>query len=343
MNIAEIAKLAGVSSASVSRYFNNGYISEEKREAIRKVVEETGYRPSTQAQMLRTHKSRMVGVILPRIDLASISSMTSGILSVLEESGYYLLLVDTRNNIKKELDYLSFFNERQVDGVIYIATVVTPAHRKALKAMRVPIVLLSQKLNGYYCVYFDDYHAVYDMTWMFLKKGCSRLGFISVYHQDKAAGLERYRGYCDAVEAAGLPELKDQYMISGFMAKNGYEKAQELTERFGKLDALVCATDTIAIGAMHYFKINGLNIPENIQVSGFGDDAKGMVTTPTLTTVHISYEEGGSIAAEMLLEQMEKKAQDIREVKLGYKIVERGSSVLGPDIASKMDWRYLDN
>ena len=67
MNISEIAKLAGVSSAAVSRYFNNGYISEEKKEAIRKVVEQTGYRPSIQAQTLRTKKTKMIGVIVARL------------------------------------------------------------------------------------------------------------------------------------------------------------------------------------------------------------------------------------------------------------------------------------
>ena len=72
MNIAEIAELAGVSKAAVSRYFNNGYISEEKRQAIHKVVEETGYRPSVQAQTLRTKKTRMIGVIVPKIVSASI-------------------------------------------------------------------------------------------------------------------------------------------------------------------------------------------------------------------------------------------------------------------------------
>ena len=88
MNIGDIAKRAGVSRAAVSRYFNNGYISEEKKEAIRKVVEETGYRPSIQAQTLRTKKTRLVGVILPKIDSAAIGNVVAGILAVLNESGY---------------------------------------------------------------------------------------------------------------------------------------------------------------------------------------------------------------------------------------------------------------
>ncbi len=98
MNIAEIAKLAGVSNAAVSRYFNNGYISDEKRRAIQKVVEETGYRPSVQAQMLRTKKTRMIGVIVPRIASASIGKEVEGVLSVLNKSEYQLLLAVTQNN-----------------------------------------------------------------------------------------------------------------------------------------------------------------------------------------------------------------------------------------------------
>lgn len=104
MNIGEIAKLAGVSSAAVSRYFNHGYISEEKKEAIRKVVEETGYRPSLQAQTLRTKKTRMIGVIVPKIASASIGKVVEGILSVLNNSEYQTLMAVTQNNPEKELE-----------------------------------------------------------------------------------------------------------------------------------------------------------------------------------------------------------------------------------------------
>lgn len=326
MNIAEIAKLAGVSSAAVSRYFNNGYISEEKREAIRRVVEETGYRPSIQAQMLRTHRTKMIGVVLPRIDSSPIGSMVSGILSVLDEQGYQLLLADTQNNEKKELEYLSVFNEKQVDGVIFIATVFTPAHRRALKAMNLPLVVLGQQMKGCCCVYFDDYQSVFDMTALLIQRGCRRLGYISVFHQDRAAGLDRYRGYCDAAEAAGLGELKDRYVVADFSMKSGYEKAGELSRRFGPPDAVVCATDTIAIGAMQYFKAQGYAVPGQIQITGHGDTAQGTVTTPALTTVHYEYEEGGAITARMLLEALEKKTGAVKEVKLGFSIVERESA-----------------
>ena len=106
MNIAEIAKRAGVSSAAVSRYFNNGYISEEKREQIRKVVEETGYRPSVQAQTLRTKKTKMIGMIVPKVASASPGRVVEGVLSILNSNGYRMLLAVTQNDPKKELEYL---------------------------------------------------------------------------------------------------------------------------------------------------------------------------------------------------------------------------------------------
>ena len=209
MNIAEIAKLAGVSSAAVSRYFNNGYISEEKRERIRKVVEETRYRPSLQAQTLRTRKTRLIGVILPKIDsAAAMGSVVAGILSVINDNGYHMLLADTQSDPGKELEYLVFFNEKQVDGVILVATVFTNGHKKALKEMTVPVVIVGQTLPGYHCVYHDDYHAFYDMTRLLLEKGRRHLGYVGVFHHDRAVGLERYQGYIDAVKDQGLEELR---------------------------------------------------------------------------------------------------------------------------------------
>ena len=106
MNITEFAQYAGVSKAAVSRYFNGGYLSAEKRAQIEAAVEATGYRPSMQAQMLRTRRTRQVGVILPKLSSDSCPRMVEGIGSVLEESGYQLLLINTANNTKKELQAL---------------------------------------------------------------------------------------------------------------------------------------------------------------------------------------------------------------------------------------------
>lgn len=322
MNIAEIAKLAGVSSAAISRYFNNGYISEEKREAIRKAVEETGYRPSVQAQTLRTKKTKMVGVIVPKVASASIGKIVEGILSILNVSGYQTLLAVTQNDPKKESEYLLAFDVKQVDGVILAATVFTAEHKRILKKLSVPVVIVGQRLSGYGCVYHDDYHAAYDLTKLLLDKGRERLGYIGALRQDQAVGAERYRGYCDAVRGMGHGELAQNAVTASFTVASGYEKAGELLEKYGRLDGLVCATDTMAAGAMQYFCEHGIEVPGQVLVAGQGDSDMSRVTSPPFITVHYSYERSGEIAVQMLMDIMERGKSEEREVKLGYYIVD---------------------
>ena len=154
MNINEIAALAGVSRATVSRYLNNGYVSAEKREQIRKVIEETGYQPSAQAQMLRTKKTGFIGVIIPKINSDSISRMVQGISSVLGNKGYQLLLADTHNDVKEEIRYLKQLRQNHVDGIIMIGTYFTKEHYKAMKDITVPMVVLAQCVKDYSCVHY---------------------------------------------------------------------------------------------------------------------------------------------------------------------------------------------
>lgn len=324
MNVSEVAKLAGVSSAAVSRYFNNGYISQEKREAIRKAVEETGYRPSLQAQTLRTKKTKMIGVIVPKIASASIGKVVEGILSVLNRNGYQMLLAVTQNDPGKELEYLDAFSGKQVDGVILAATVLTAKHKRILKNFSVPSVVVGQKLNGYCCVFHDDYHASYDLTKYILEKGRKRLGYISAILKDKAVGEERYRGFCDAVRDMGRKELSENFVTAAFTVASGYEKTKELLEKYADLDAVVCATDSMAAGAMQYLHERDIDVPSKILVAGQGDSDLAKITSPPLLTVHYSYEKSGELAVEMLLEMIEKKESFVKEMKLGYAIVDAG-------------------
>lgn len=250
MTISEIAKLAGVSSAAVSRYFNDGYVSEEKREAIRRVVEETGYRPSLQAQTLRTKKTKTIGVIVPKIDSSSVGRVAAGITSVLEENGYRLLLAVSEQNTQKELDYLSLFDDKQVDGIILLATVLSAALKKKIKQLSVPVVLTGQCLSGGNCVYHDDYHAMYDITKLVLSKGCRNFCYIGVTNCDKAVGAERFQGFQDALDTAGLPVLEESAETGEFTVASGYEKMWELYRKYPDVDAVICATDKIAVGAL---------------------------------------------------------------------------------------------
>lgn len=324
MNIGKIAELAGVSRAAVSRYFNNGYISDEKRAAIRQVVEETGYRPSVQAQTLRTKKTKMIGVIVPKIASASIGRIVEGILSVINGNGYQALLAVTQNDPKKELEYLDAFGEKQVDGVILLGTVFQAEHRRVLKNLSVPVVIVGQQMAGYNCVFHDDYHAFYDLTRLFLERGRTKLGYIGAIQQDVAVGAQRYRAFCDAVRDLGYEGLKENYVTADFTLRSGYEKVGELLEKCKDLDGLICATDTMAAGAAQYLREQGIRVPQQILLGGQGDAEMARVAIPSLVTLHFSYEKSGEIAVKMLMDALAEKEirQDAREMKLGYHIVE---------------------
>lgn len=320
MTINEIAAMAGVSRATVSRYLNHGYVSEEKREQIRRVIEETGYEPSVQAQQLRLKRTNIIGVIIPKINSESVSRMVAGIGVVLSREGYQMLLANTDNDEKEELKYLNLFKYNQVDGVILIGTILTKAHRDRLKEMQVPVVLLGQVLPGYSCVYHDDYHAAKEITHR-LAEQAETLGYIGVTQRDVAAGKERKRGFVDGVGA----RRKTCFTEGEFSLGAGYEGCRKLLEQNPDLDGLFCATDTIAAGAMIYLHEAGKRVPEDVALVGVGDSMVTKVTRPTITTVHFYYKTSGMEAAKLLLERIQNPEEAVRELKMGFQIVDGGS------------------
>lgn len=322
MTISEIAKLAGVSNAAVSRYLNDGYLSEQKRLAIKKVIEETGYKPSAQAQNLRTKKTKLIGVIIPKIDSSAIGRVVTGIQSVLEENGYQLLLANTQNSTDKELKYLELFDESRVDGIIFIATIVTPKHKKLLKKSTVPVVIVGQYVPGFNCVYHDDYNAMRALTELMISRGKNNVGYVGVTMKDEAAGKERYRGYCDAVKEAGHEEWAENYVLSDFSVESGYEYVKELVERNKKIDGIVCATDNIAVGVMMYLKEKGKKIPGEVAVMGMGDTKISRIAEPSFSTVHYYYEDCGIKASEILIEIITTEKSSVGTIKMGYCVIE---------------------
>ena len=322
MNINEIARLAGVSRATVSRYLNNGYVSSEKKEVIRRVIQETGYQPSSQAQTLRTKKTSLIGVILPKINSDTISREVTGISDILTRRGYQLILANTNNDVEEELKYLSLFKERQVDGVVFIATMFTRKHKQMLKDYKVPIVILGQHLDGYPCIYQDDHKAAFQVTEKLAEKG-KKFAYIGVTDKDEAVGACRKKGFMDAIHKAKLEVVPERMKIGSFTMDSGYEMAKELFEEEPSIDSLVCATDTMAVGAMTYLKEIGLRIPEDVQIAGIGDGVPGKIVEPKLTTVHFYYKTSGMEAAAMLADLIENDTGISKEIKMGWELVER--------------------
>ena len=326
MDINEIARRAGVSRATVSRYLNDGYVSDEKRLLIQHVIEETGYVPSRQAQQLRTGTARLVGIIIPKINSQSISRMVAGITEVLPPNEYHVILADTNNDPAREVSYLQVFGSKtRVDGVILIATVLTEAHREAIAALSVPIVILGQDFPDYPCVCQDDYHAMLDVARIVLRTS-AHPAYLGVIDNDKAAGRRRRQGFLDACAEAGLRVQASSQRVVGFDADSGYFGAERILEDVPETDAIVCATDIIAYGAMMCMREYGRDVPRDVQITGIGDSLLTRILHPSLTTVHLPFKTAGIEAAHMLLERMAPGRHAIQTRRLPYDVYVRNST-----------------
>lgn len=326
MNISEFAKYAGVSKSAVSRYFNNGYLGEDKREKIEKAIEETGYSPSFSAQAIKTRVTKLVGVIIPKLSSESCARITEGISQVLYEHGYQILLVNTANDYNKEIEYLDLFRQNRVDGVIFLATIFTDVHRSLMNKMHIPVVVVGQQYKGFSCVCHDDYGAAYALTDLMLKKGAVHPAYIGVTDEDKAAGEARHNGFLKALSDNDIRLEKHNSVIAEFNVDSGYKCAKKLLSGGEQPDCIFCATDNIAAGAMLYCGEKGIKIPDDIMICGVGDSKIGSVTAVSLTSARLHYKTAGIEAAQMLLNSIGKSSNIPKIMKLDYEIVEREST-----------------
>lgn len=328
MDINEIARLAGVSRATVSRYLNDGYVSQAKREQIGRVIEETGYVPSRQARQLRTGKTGLIGVIIPKINSQSVSRMVAGISDVLSESNYQTLLANTNNDWHAEVEYLRVFSEKnRVDGIIIIASVISDEHREIFSSLNVPLVILGQHVEGHDCVYHDDYHATYEVTKLALATAKAP-AYIGVLEGDWAAGHMRHQGFLDACAEAGIVVEPSAQVVGDFTMDGGYFGCEQILDAHPNIDAIVCATDTMAFGALTCLREYGHSVPDEIQVTGIGDSEFSRAVSPALTTAHLFFKTSGANAALMLLSALglRKGHATSRELKMGYEIYARGTT-----------------
>lgn len=329
MNIIEFAKIAGVSKSTVSRYFNNGYVSEEANEKINTAIEKTGFRPQRHAQSMRTKKTNLIGVIVPKISTETAPRVVEGISDEVSVHGYDVLIANTNLVIEKEIEYLKMFKSNHVDGIIFMATKVTAEHLKVMSEITVPIVVVAQNIDEYPSVYNDDYNAAREVVKYMINKGYREIGFIGVYEEDISVGFERKKGYIDELKNNKV-DIKDEFIkIGDFNVESGYKLTKELMESDKKPKAIFAVTDNIAAGAIEYLKENNYKIPEDVAIMSIGDSKISKFIEPKLTTVHYYYKTAGVEAANMLLELIKDSVVSSKDInkkeKLPFHIVERDS------------------
>ena len=323
--------MAGVSSAAVSRYINGGSISEEKKQRIKKVIEETGYVPNPTARSLRQQRSDGIGVIVPKFNSDSVSNLIEGVSTVLSKSGYLAVFGNVENDEKRELEYMHLMQETRFAGILLMGTVFTPKHIAFFRESRLPIVVCGQNNPNVTCVYHDDKGAAKEITRYMIQKGRRRIAYIGAVERDISVGVNRREGVEEAMREAQLdPEALVRTQVF-FAADDGYKGMNEILDGGYMPDGVICATDTLAVGAIKALRERGFKVPDDIGVAGIGGGFAGTIVTPALTTVKLFHRECGERGAKLLLtliEQQREKPDEklpITQTMFGYSLIERES------------------
>ncbi|MDQ0163170.1 LacI family DNA-binding transcriptional regulator [Aeribacillus alveayuensis] len=325
--IKDIAEMANVSRTTVSRVLNNsGYVSDEVRKRILKIIEETGYVPSEHAKSLRTKKTKAIGVILPKISTETSSRLVSGIDEVLAEKGYQILLANTNLNKEKEIEFINLLKSRQVDGIILTATNINDELINEIKRVSMPFVVIGQEIPGVSNVLYDDYHAARAIISLFIEKGHQKIAFIGVDESDRAVGYWRKKGYLDVMKEHGY-SVEPEWVQKGiFDIQSGYDAMKRIMEQSKiRPTATFAVTDRLAIGAMQYLKEKGYAIPADMALAGIGASEISHYVSPSLTTVDYLNEEAGKAAAKLILDKILKNDSSIKKITLNYRLLIRDS------------------
>jgi len=311
LNIKDVAKMAGVSISTISRVINNSaYVSPEIKEKIEKILAETGYRPNSLAKELLRNKTNTIGVMLPRIDLGTFAAMFDGIVTVLNENGYNILLANTRDQLEEEVRYLNLFHEKRVDGVLYFATGINPQHVEAISKFHRPVVIVGQSGSYVGCpsVRLDNFEAAKAMVNYLISLGHRRIGCLSVVDYDVNIGILRKQGYFAALEENNIAIDPSLVITGDFEYISGERGAKALMENPGGLPtAVYCITDRLAIAACGWFLRRGIRVPDDISVACVDDPGLLSFCYPSITTMSFDYQLTGMRAGQMVIDCIDGK------------------------------------
>lgn len=311
LTIRDIARLTGVSIATVSRALNESpRIKPATKEKILKVVSQKGYRPDPIARGLSAGKTTNIGFVLIDISNPFYSPIIRAIEERVEAENHYLLLCNTEHSSAKESKYINVLVENKISGLIVSPLQKKWDYLKLLKASKIPFVFILASLGEKYdCVDVDNVKGAYNAVNHLINLGHKRIAYISRGLLHKHPASQRLKGYKKALADNGLPfnqtlvvnTITDQGKI-----EEGYQSTSKLLSLPEKPTAIFAFNDLIAIGCMKALKEKGIRIPEDIAVIGFDDIEIAPFLEPPLTTVRIPQYEIGKTAVRILFEKINR-------------------------------------
>ncbi len=310
VTIRDIAQELGITFSTVARALNDHpAIKASTKQAVRETADRLGYRPNKLASSLRSGKTRIIGVLVPRLDVSFFSSVVHGIESVMNENGYSILLYQSQESAQQEANGIETFLRTRVDGIIASISLQTEQAGAFtdVKKRNIPLAFFDRVPQGIDVpsVTIDDYRGGFMATEHLIQAGYRRIVHINE-SRNVNIFTERLRGYQDALAEHGIP-WDDRLVIRGdFSIEFGRACIRQLLADGVDFDAVFTLEDFTAMGVVQALKAAGKRIPEEVGVVGFANEAFTDLVSPSISTVDQRTVEMGEEVARLFLKLLKK-------------------------------------
>jgi LacI family transcriptional regulator len=328
LTIYDIANKLNISAATVSRALkDHPRVSKKTKKLVVKTADEMGYRSNSFASSLRTKSSHIIGLIVPRLNSNFMADVIAGIESVLSNNHYNLIISQSLETMKKEINNANAMLVNRVDGLLVSLAYDTSNidHFEPFIKRNIPVIFFDRVFEHDKCpqVYIDNFKAAYEITAHLINQGCRRIVHITANQLQKVYA-ERYEGYKKALEDNNIKFDQDLVIINDLSSKAGIESAQQILNMTVLPDGIFSVNDNCAISCMQTLKKQGIQIPAEIAFAGFNNDPTSCVIEPNLTTVNYKGYEMGEVAAKLMIDQLMNK----NELRHAHSLVLRSEMII---------------
>jgi LacI family transcriptional regulator len=310
--VADVARVAGVSGATVSHVLNGTrYVSDETKQKVQRAIEELRYEVNSVAQSLKRNRSQMFGLIVSDIANPFFTAVVRGVEDVAQRRGYNVILCNTDEDPARELRSLQLLHQKRADGVLLSPTGIHHGYLDRLLEAAYPLVCFDRVLPGVSCdaVVLDNVAGSYQAVDHLVALGHRRIGIVGGVGR-VGTSTERLEGYRRALLANGIIEEPDLVREGNSRLDGGFARTIDLLELPNPPSAIFVTNNLMTLGAIAALQSRGLRIPGDVAIVGFDDFEWAMILRPRLTTVAQPTYEFGQMAAELLIARIEQGVGD---------------------------------
>lgn len=295
LTIKDIARLSGVGKSTVSRVLNHtGSVSPQTRERVEAVIRSQGFIPSKSARAMRSQSDRVVGIIVSRLDSPSENQALRSMLPMLYQQGFDPIIMESRFKPHLIKEHLNMLRQRNVDGVILFG--FSALQSAILQPWQEKMVVIAYAYQGISSVCYDDEGAINLLIARLHQQGHQHIAYLGVQPADATTGMRRYQAYLSACEKL---QLIPYTCLGELSYQSGFQLAAKVIT--SDTSALICASDTIALGASKYLQLHHTS---PVQVCGIGNTPMLRFLFPDTFSVDMGYARAGLQAAQQLLGQL---------------------------------------